>query len=73
MDYSGSFWKETCRRFQIDVLLGNGWNCGEGSTLDGSRRYGLCYQPYIKERVCTGLRSARAAEWTSSRTEAGVV
>ena len=43
VDYSGSFWKETCRRFQIDVLLGNGWNCGEGSILDGSRRYGLCY------------------------------
>ena len=60
VDYSGSFWKETCRRFQIDVLLGNGWNCGEGSILDGSRRYGLCYglcyiysQPYIKERVET--------------------
>ena len=53
MDYSGSFWKETCRRFQIDVLLGNGWNCGEGSTLDGSRGHGLCCQPYIKERVET--------------------
>ena len=53
VDYSGSFWKETCRRFQIDVLLGNGWNCGEGSILNGSRRYGLCYQPDIKERVET--------------------
>ena len=55
VDYSGRFWKEACRRFQSTVLgyvwFGNGLNYREGSTLDGSRGDGLCYQPYIKEGV----------------------